>query len=152
MRGAIIAVALCCTGCETAGSTLVVEVKTDWVAGVEFTRVTTAVDEGPPRAPGASHEARFGDDYIGGVRVAELAVGAGNGLEQRTLLTQLWDREGRLVAARQTRVMLDEGMVVVKVVIARVESPRCANDSECTSGASCAEPVCVEETCLMAPI
>jgi hypothetical protein len=95
-----------------------------------------------------TYDARVGQDFVGGQRVAELSLGMRSG--NQVLDVALVDALGPL-ASRRTNVVV-EGTVSVTVVISRRDAPPCDADSDCRSAASCAEGRCYYSTCLQVPI
>jgi hypothetical protein len=139
------ALALFGCGGDDGGSRLLVDVRTDWVPGVEMVRVRNTVEDAPV-AP-VEVDARFGMDFIAGVRVAEIDLGDRTGAH--ALVTELIGPDGRVIAMRRTSVEID-GTAAVVVVFGRNGVP-CSTATECAVPAPCAEGMCVEGTCLAAP-
>jgi len=80
-------------GCDEGGVDLIVDLQTDWRAGVDFTSVRVALDGADMR----ERAVREGDDFSMGSRVAEfkdLAPG------ERRVLVQLFDEDGLVIGQR----------------------------------------------------
>ncbi|MBW2465452.1 MAG: hypothetical protein JRH11_27640, partial [Deltaproteobacteria bacterium] len=122
------------TSCAGDGIRLTVELRTDFVPGVEFVSVETTVDDGPPQATPAT--GRY--DFIEGVRIAEY-----EGLAARTQRVEvvLRDAAGEVLQTDLTILTLvtDFGL---RVVIGR----DCA-DFECPEEQKCAGGRCVPLDC-----
>ena len=127
------------------GSRLLIDVRTDWVPGVEMVRVRNTLEDAPS-AP-VELAARFGMDFITGVRVAEIDLGDRTGTH--AVVTELIGPDGRVIAMRRTSVEI-EGTAAIVVVFGRSGVP-CGTATECAVPAPCAEGRCVEATCLSAP-
>ena len=145
------AIALCAAlpalACDAEGSALLmVDVRTDYVPGVEFTRVRNTVEAFAWRP--VDTEARFGQDFIAGVRAAEIDLLDETGTH--LLVTDLVAADGRVVASRRTRMQVS-GAIVVTVILARGGDVACGTDADCAVTASCAEGHCSDGTCLSAP-
>lgn len=105
-------------GCEGDPGSVLVDLKTDYVAGQEFVRVRTVLvnDSGEAELGEVSFDASTGDDFIRGTRVAELdLVGWGHAL----LLTELYDAGGEIIAVRRSRVSIGDSNTAVTVLISR---------------------------------
>jgi cysteine-rich repeat protein len=159
-------------GCES-GPRLLVDLRTDFVSGVEFHRVSTEVS-GVDRE--FEREALRGASFADGVRVAEV-TGVDAGVTAVTV--RLLSADGSELA-RRTVVIEVRGSTGVSVVIARscreivcpdastcvggacastrcVEAsspdcppPQCAAASQCTAMAECASTRCADGLCLYA--
>jgi hypothetical protein len=166
------------SACGDDGPELLVDVRTDYVAGEEFVAVRTTLDSGRE----LSTPALFGQDFLGGVRVADYDGVFG---ERVLLTTTLVTVRGEEVVARGTRVTLSGQSTGVTVLISRscegvlcpgpgddpafeacfggrcVEpacsaenasacgDPECTSDGECTSPVGCAIGRCVAGSCLV---
>lgn len=161
-------------GCSSDGR-LLVDVRTDLVPGVEFDRVV--VDVGGSSG-GDSRAASLGDDFVAGVRVADIAGSGEVRFEARL------ERRGVVIAQRPAQVRVS-GTVGVTLTISRdcrgvacptggdptaeacvggacvdpscteetpdACEPECELASDCPTGATCATPVCRGGVCLLAP-
>lgn len=165
-------------GCDAETVDLVVELRTDFVAGVEFTNVRTELaSRGSELTP-----ARVGEDFTERQRVAEFA-----GLAPGThmLSVALVDAAGRDVIVRRVRVMQTSSFSVTVLIsrdCAAVDCPgpmdgpdavecvggrcaplqcvdgdepscpdaECARASDCPPMAACARTQCVTGSCLYA--
>lgn len=125
-----------------------IDLRTDFVPGVEFTAVRVELSE-----DGRSEEHLAGaGDYLSGQRVAEL-----QGLSARTtreLAVELVDDGGRVVARRDVLVQHQTDLVVTVVLTRDCRDVSCPSSptSSATSclGGECVDPTCVEgdeETC-----
>jgi len=130
------ALLLSLTACESDGASVVVDLRTDLVPGVEFVSVRTTLDS-PVRVDDRS--AVMSDDFVAGERVAELTdVPMGGG----RLVVSLIDSAGDEVAARALRIDV-AGDTGVTVVVTR----DCV-DVSCGSSQTCSGGTCVSEFCL----
>jgi hypothetical protein len=122
---------------------LLVDVRTDYAPGIEFSAVQSEVTgAGAPTVQAAFR----GDDYLSGARVADIAVDAGS----RELRVSLLGADRRdVLAERVVRVEVD-GRTAVTVTVGRGPEVECATAAECTVAVPCAEPVCVEGVCFAA--
>ena len=148
----ILLAALSVAGCGSPNE-LVVELRTDFLPGMEFASVHTELVPHAGEAPVVSGPSYAdvpvvtSDDLILGRRVAELS-----GLRSATyrVSVELRDLDGRKVASRQIVVRV-QGAVGVTAVITRdcvdVECPGSGDDpaeTEC-AGARCVRPECTPE-------
>jgi len=140
-------VAITFVGCESSEPVLIVELKTDFVAGVEFDEVRLEVVEAGGEARLFDVAASRGMAWAGGVRLAEV-----EGLAAGTLSLTVELRRGPLtVAERPVSVTFMESTAVT-VPIARtcitVTCPDTAGDPNLTAchGGRCVDPRCREET------
>ena len=124
-------------GCAE-GTTLAVDLKTDFIPTVDFigTRVTVVDTELPPVA-----EFAFGGDILEGHRVAELLdVPLGNHL----VSVELLDDRGLVVHDQQLSVQLDGPTAVTMLVTRSCQGIFCEDGLTCVGGA-CVDPSCSEE-------
>ena len=169
LASAIIAFVL--SGCSNGGLELVVDVRTDWLAGREFIAVrTTLVDEGREEEASAFES----DDYLSGVRVAELqglapgahlvrvelVGGGGDVIAQRPVSIQLsTDLAAIVVITRDCRDVVCSGALSACLNGVCVD-PRCSDAAPefcpvacetvatcATTGVECVEPLCVDGAC-----
>jgi len=154
MRGVLILlVAIATFGCGDDEGSILVDLKTDYVSGEEFVTVRTSLFTALPsagEAPLATREtpASFGQDYLVGVRVAELSlVGSGTAV----LRTELLGLDGTIAAERLSRIEVSGSNTGVTVLISRdcvgVVCPGGgpSSSTECFGGL-CVTPDCVEES------
>ncbi len=141
--------ALSLGACEGDGATLVIDVKTDLVPGVELIAIRTELDAPRTRVDQVVFR---GDDAASGIRAAELA-GLADG--DHVVDVSLLDAAMRVVLRRRVRVVV-RGPTGVTLLFTRtcrdVVCPRTGEDTtltECVGGA-CADPSCsveVRATC-----
>lgn len=140
--GAVLALAAC-----TGSRTLIVDVRTDLVAGVEFTAVRTeVVDEaGGGATLGARDRAAFAsEDWFGGQRVAELSDIAP---EEYAVRVTLLRPDGATTASRLVRVRATASYALTVVITrdcAGVTCPSAGDDPAATTcfGGRCVDPRC----------
>lgn len=145
MRIASIASAACvlAAGCG-GGPTLAVDLRTDWVPGIEFAGVRVELEGAEP----ADVLAFPSDDYLRGQRVAELRdLPSG----QSTLHVTLHVPETGAVLDRRS-VLVDTTSARVVTVLVPRRPGTCGRDADCADVAACASAVCVEAACLAAPV
>jgi hypothetical protein len=146
-HGVVLGSALLATSCATSRPRVVVDLITDFAPVVEFARVRTEVlgSRGSTRDR-ADAPADRSSDYVGGVRVAELGVEAGD----HTLRVTLLDAAGRTLVGRSVRVSVRRD-IAVTVPIARscldVVCPAPGGDGRLTecAGGRCVDPTCRPE-------
>lgn len=143
----VLAIAAC--GCDSQPTLLVVDLRTDFVAGVEFSRVRTTVDTLDDDAPRAvEQEVERGEDFVDGQRIAELDGLSKGPLRMRV---QLLAKNGAVIAERPVSVRLD-GRLLVTVVMTRdcrdVSCPKEDGDPTLTAchGGRCVDPGCTPDT------
>jgi len=125
-----------CDGDE--GASVLVELRTDFVSGVEFAAVQTTLAD---PVMNAERTALLGDDYVGSRRVAEFGDVP---LGDRLLTVRLIDVSGDEVASRQVRFVA-RATTGIPVIIARsCLGVSCSADQAC-SGGRCVSPLCIEE-------
>lgn len=135
MRALVVA-CLIVAGCKGGGSELIVDLRTDYVPGVEFTEVEI-LRLGDDEDVVVRRLAAVGEDFIRGQRVAELDV-AGPRVELRA---RLLAPNGRRIADRRQQVEL-QGTTGVTIVITRdCEGVPCDDDQ------ACLDAVCVSLGC-----
>jgi hypothetical protein len=129
---------------------LAVDLRTDYVPGIEFASVRTVlVGEAGAGDRSTTAAARLDDDFVAGRRVAEIdGLAAGSTLPLRV---ELMAADGRAIAARPVRVTF-EGRTAVTVVVTRdctgVACPIAGGDplaTACLNG-RCVDPACTPET------
>jgi hypothetical protein len=140
-----VACVLLSAGCGGETGEVIVDLRTDYVPGVEFTAVRSEV-VGAAVAP-VTTSAFATDDFIAGELVAEL------------LDVPLGPQQVRVALIGPTGAPLDESTVRVEVtgrVPATFYIPRrqvaCASDTDCVFAATCGEGRCAETACLFGPI
>jgi len=130
--------------CGDDTSTLRVDVRTDYVPGVEFAEVEVGFDESGTEL---TYPVRFGEDFLRGIRVAELEASPG----QRTLRARVNAADGRRIAERRLELDLSGDATTVTVIFTRgcegVSCPDGSGDSEATQcvGGRCVRPECTPE-------
>ena len=137
MRGWLLACVAFSLSCKGGGTELIVDVRTDYVPGVEFAEVEVVrlSDGGGDEV--VTRTASAGDDYIRGQRIAELDV-AGPRVQLRARLLAV---DGRRLADRRQEVEV-RGATAVTIVITR----DCAA-IECADDEACVDAVCVSLAC-----
>lgn len=132
------------TACGEDTTTLRVDVRTDYVPGVEFAEVEVGFDEGGTEF---TYPVRFGEDFLRGIRVAELDAAPG----QQTLRARLNAADGRRIAERRLEIALSGDATTVTVIFTRgcegVSCPDGSGDPEATQcvGGRCVRPECTPE-------
>lgn len=139
-------------GCSSSDIELAVDLKTDYVAGVELTSVETTLLP-PGSAAGATGPVRqtaafLGDNFTSARRVADFGGLAPGG---QLVRVRLRDRTGATLASRDTRVDLRSSFVITVVITrdcSEVTCPSATGDPDATEcvGGSCVAPTCVPET------
>ncbi len=145
---AIVLALLLTAACDGDEPLLVVDLKTDFVPGVEFQRVRTVLVAGSGGLDRSTDEpAAVGDAFVSGRRIAEIGgLSAGN-IEMRV---ELLREDGGVVAVRPVRVDYS-GRLAVTVLITRdcagVVCPAPDGDSSATAclNRQCVNPSCIEE-------
>jgi len=137
--------------CDDDAATLFVDLKTDFVPGVEFQRVRTTLLEGIGPGPMGSRfeeAASTATDYLEGSRIAEI-----EGLEpgNARVLVEVLEDDGTVVADRRIVVRFSGNRAVTVVVTRTCRARVCPDpggDSQATEclGGRCVEPGCVEES------
>lgn len=128
-----------CKGDSTA--TLFADVKTDFVPGVEFTRVVVEMD-GTTEAASAD----LGADFLGGQRLARFERSAGESVDG---VVRLFNGAALLVERRFV-VELRAGVQTTTLVLTRdcrdVECPSSLSSATACLGGVCVDPQCSVET------
>lgn len=122
------------SGCPGSARTLAIDLRTDYVPGVEASEAIIAVDGDEERTAALA----IGDDLIDGVRVAELELDSAQARVTVTLR-----QNGRDVGERELIVELDENRVVTAVITRDCEGVSCPE--ACLNG-QCVELGCTPET------
>lgn len=128
------------TACDPGTATLIVDLKTDWVGGVEVAMAEVVIDDGEHTD---QRPLRLEDDLAGGLRVAELHdLPHGN---HRVSLT-LRAPNGAVVATRRALVSLRGPLAITLLVTRNCAGVTCDDPGrpECVD-ATCVPPECVEE-------
>ena len=170
-------VALLLSACPAAQLGLVVELRTDFVPGVEFVAVrTTAYASHPSAGADPVREAREpalrGQDFLGGGRVAELDVEKG----RLYVEVELMAADGTVIAQRIASVETTTTRALILVVSRSCRGVACADGEACVSGlcvpcedgacndgcssdsqcdtplSDCAEARCIEGSCYVATL
>ncbi len=169
-----------CVACSN-GNTLLVDLRTDFVPGVELGEIIVTLEAGTEDRSQA-RVATSGDDFISGERVANFDVSTG----RHELITRMFATDGRQLGQRRVIVQV-KGDTATTVVFSRscetvlcpqsgnpeateceggrcVEPectpetpedcppPLCMEDGDCLMGAACARASCVEASCFLAPV
>ena len=126
-------------GCSSSGSELIVDVRTDWLPGVEFVAVRTSGLDGSPIRDRV--EVTTSDDYLAGERVAEIA-----NLQPQTIFmrVELLDASDRIVAARPMQVELRDDLAVTVVVTRDCRGVMCSGTLSACQNGVCVDPRCLE--------
>jgi hypothetical protein len=140
--------ALAVAGCAVAPASLVVQLRTDLVAGVELAEVETLLSEpGMTAATTVAHDVVPARDYVTPVRIAEFeGLSAG----RYTVRVRLRDETGARIGEREVVVLLAQSRVVT-VLVTRdcrgVSCPMAGDSPDATAclGARCVAPTCFEE-------
>ncbi len=141
-RVALASLLLLLVGCDDAHRVTVV-VRTDLLAGFEFTRVRVTAEE----LPAQTHDVDPALSYADGVPVAELVLPTG----VHELGVELIDRDGARVLARPVGIDA-RGEATVTVLFTRdCASVSCPRDGEAANaraclGGGCVDPFCTLET------
>lgn len=135
---------LCLAACGDDGITLSVDVKTDYVPGVQFTRVETTLEIDGSERPAIPAGVSASDDFIAGVRVAEyddLAAG------EAMLRIGLRNADGDLVASKSASLTL-RGATGATIVLTRsCEGVTCPGPRDATDATECINGTCVPPEC-----
>ncbi len=137
-------------GCSDDGVSVIVDLKTDLVPGVEFSRVETAiVDEPALGAPVTVRTAQelsveLAQPFIDGRRVAEFS-----GVPEATTLlrVRLFDARGRETTERFTRVAVAGDTAVTVLLTRNCVDVTCPSDESATGLQACLDGACVDERC-----
>lgn len=127
-------------GCSAAPLELSVDVRTDLLPGVDFTSAQIELATGLT----ASREARAGDPFWRGVRVADFAnVPLGDTRVRATLLAA----GGKEILSRNVQLELDSSYALTVVLTADCVENSCPGTSEPGSYTECLSGRCVEPRC-----
>lgn len=127
-------------GCQAdADGRMIVDLETDYVPGLEMASVRLEVAEAGSEPLVVTEPAMDRQDYVRGVRVAELAL---PGRGDYVLDTTLIGLDGAPLAARRIHVRVRSATTSVTVVIART-----CEGLSCPPGAVCHGDRCVDPEC-----
>ena len=163
------------TACTSgSGPTIAVDVRSDWVPGVEVGSVSVRLDEGPPSRTPLWEDT----DLVEGIRAATFELARPG---TYVIHVALHDPPGDVVGERSAVVQAADSALGITVVITRscagvacpqdetcssgqcvapectslspdACSPRCSTDEDCpTPGAACARRVCSAGECFAVP-
>jgi len=124
-------------GCSDDGLELFVEVRTDVLPGVEFETVETIVTVGDVSRTVTTRAVRA-DDYVAGVRVAEVG---GLPIGQAIISATLLDASEVPVVGRDARTLLEESRAITLVITRTCRGVPCGENQTCHAGA------CVDDRC-----
>jgi hypothetical protein len=134
-------------GCGEGATTLAVDLRTDFVAGVEVSRVETELFEGPDARGDAADstvvEIDTHDDLVRGRRIASFESDGG----ERTVRARLLSATGALLGEGSRTVRLSEDLATT-VVVLRGPRRSCVRDSDCEASVECSQGVCLDGVCL----
>ena len=125
-------------GCVAPSTSLVVELRTDFVAPGEFARVETVVHENE-LAFEAVQDHPIALTELGPMRIGEFDAVP---LAPATITVRLFDAEDRMVAERSVRFAPHAGARAVTVIVSR----NCVG-IVCPEAQSCLDGACVDERC-----
>lgn len=163
---------LVCAGCASSGADLRVDLRSDWVGGVEVARVVTRVDG----VDEMTTELAVGDDLAAGVRVGffesvssgtqrvsvELRAADDALIAERTAVVQVRGSTGvTLLVTRNCAGVTCDDPAANQCLDGRCVSPTCIVENltacgapscmaavDCVATAGCVEPRCVGGACL----
>lgn len=136
------ALAALSTACGDDTTTLRVDVRTDYVAGVEFAEVEVGLVGADTEV---TYPVRFGEDFLRGVRVATLDEAP---LGQQVLRARLNAADGRRIAERQVDVELSGEATTVTIVFSRsCSGVTCPDGSGDPMATQCVGGLCVRPEC-----
>lgn len=133
-------------GCGDDAPDLIVELKTDFVAGGDFTRIRTTLV--PTGAAGSGREfdqpASFGDGFTSGRRIAEFEE-----VQPAVYLVrvQLAGPDGLPIIERTVRVNVSESTGVTVLITRSCRSVVCPGSSDSAELTECLSGVCVSPDC-----
>ncbi len=185
--GLVLATAIGCGG-DAGQQVLAVDLRTDYVPGVEFASVRVELRKAVPDAGGGRRviqdvPVRLGDDFGKGKRLTDFPLSEGGTYALSATLLQL---DGEEVASRSVRIQVRSGRTVTIVVTRscaavscpgatdppeatsclggrcvspdctpetpeRCGEPACTSPADCPAPADCAEAICADGVCLLAP-
>ncbi len=126
-------------GCDSRAS-LVVDLRTDYLAGHEVERVQVVVDDGSPISARPSP----GADLVRGMRVAELD-GIANGVHEVELT--LIDPAGGRLASRTTVARVEHALALVVLITRDCGDRSCPGSSDASDATECVDARCVPPSC-----
>lgn len=133
-------------GCGDSDPDLIVELKTDFVAGGDFTRIRTTLV--PTGSAGSGREAdqtaSFGDGFAAGRRIAEF-----EGVQRGVYLVrvQLSGPDGLPIIERTVRVNVSESTGVTVLITRSCRSVVCPGTGDSGDLTECLSGVCVPPDC-----
>lgn len=133
-------VALWVLSCSPGGLELIVDLKTDLVAGVEFVQVRVELDDGERTE---ERDARGDATFDEGQRVAEFDDLRPN--PARTVYVALLDEEGGVVARRRVVVQHTVSRAVTVLITRDCRGVDCSEEQSCYGG-RCVDRACVTGT------
>ena len=139
---AVLAAAMC--ACPAAEPTLIVELRSDFVPGLEVVRARTFVStEG--RVVGMGDADLFDADLLGGTRIAEIdGLATGN----YVIVLDLEAPDGRTIFTRRVHVSIT-GYLAVTIIASRgCQEVRCPGTGDPPEASECLGRQCVPPTCL----
>ena len=125
-----------CAGSK--GNELSVDVRTDYVAGIEFDAVWVRVDA----QPWETRAARQTENFVRGQRVADIG-GLGNGRQQVFVQLRLGET---MVAERDVPVDISGDLAITVIFSRDCEGVTCAGELSACVGGRCVNPECTPET------
>jgi hypothetical protein len=141
--GALFAL-LSCTACGDGEASLVVELRTDYAPGADFSSVETSVEAGGVAREAIPAAAASSDDFVAGERIAQFdALPTGAALVR----VALRDGDGALVATRLTRLELNGTTGLIVTISRSCAEVRCPGATDDASETECFEGRCVPPTC-----
>lgn len=147
-RRAIVAIALLLASCTPDARTLTVDVRTDWLPGLEFDAVRTTLGTGTgdrftPSAGTYSVAATDRQDFGEGRRVAEI-----NGLEAGQLAVRVeLLTGGATLATRDTIVDLSGSFSLIVLITSSCADVECPGPTDPPENIECNGGYCVDPRC-----
>jgi len=132
-------------GCSTETVELQVDLRTDYVPGVEFDSIRTTIDDGEPFDAMALDTPRAAAEYLRGIRVAEIDGLSTGRHDLRVALVQSEDDEE--VAARELVVRLDASTTVTVTLARSCEAVECPGPGDDASATVCVAGRCQPPEC-----
>ncbi|MBO6934523.1 MAG: hypothetical protein JJ863_06100 [Deltaproteobacteria bacterium] len=132
--------------CTDPGLELSVDLKTDWQPGRQFVGVAVTLLRGDSTAPTGSEQvvATVGQDYLGGLRVAEF-----DGLTrgEYTLRVELLTLSGAVLAERDTLIELDGDFALTVILASSCDGLECPGEGDPAELQACYGGRCVDPRC-----
>jgi len=129
-------------GCDAGGRSLIVEIRTDLIPGVEF--VTARASLSAPGSNEVTIPAVLGEDFTTSVRLAEFDGLADGSYE---LVVTASDVAGEAVVARTVRVELREDLAVTVALSRSCRDITCPMSGDAPASTTCAAGRCVDPAC-----